>query len=100
KGEAGMEALLAAERLALFTTRDWAKAIDINHRIIALSPQHEEAIKAEFKNAEITEEKLGDKVAAKILYAEFLTKHPEHDLSREASRRIEAIDKALNEPSR
>ncbi len=100
KGDEGMEALLAAERLALFTTRDWAKAIDINHRIMALAPQHEEAFKAEFKNAEITEEKLGDKEAAKGLYAAFLDAHPDHDLSKEAARRIEAIDKAMNGSTR
>lgn len=96
KDEAGMEALLAAERLALFTTRDWAKAIDINHRIMALSPQHEEAIKAEFKNAEITEEKLGDKAAARSLYSEFMTHYPDHSLSKDAAKRIEAIDKATS----
>lgn len=94
KGDEGMEALLAAERLALFSTRDWAKAIDINLRIMALSPQHEEAVKAEYKNAEITEEKLGDKTAARALYAEFLTRHPDHSLSKNAQKRIEAIDKA------
>lgn len=94
KGEEGMDALLAAERLALFSTRDWAKAIDINHRIMALSPQHEEASKAEYKNAEITEEKLGDMATARTLYAEFLTHHPDHSLSKNAAKRIEAIDKA------
>jgi len=100
KGNEGLEALLAAERLALFTTRDWAKAIDINHRIMAFLPGHEEAIKAEFKNAEITEEKLGDKAAARALYAAFLDKHPRHELARDASRRIEAIDKAIGSASR
>ena len=94
KGEEGMVALLAAERLALFTTRDWAKAIDINHRIMTLAPQHEEAAKAEFKNAEITEEKLGDKAAARTLYSEFLNHYPDHNLSKDAAKRIEAIDKA------
>lgn len=94
KGNEGMEALLAAERLALFATRDWAKAIDINHRIMNLAPQHEEAVKAAFKNAEITEEKLGDKAAAKALYSEFMTKYPDHSLGKDAARRIESIDKA------
>lgn len=94
KGEEGMVALLAAERLALFTTRDWAKAIDINHRIMAFSPQHEEAIKAEYKNAEITEEKLGDKAAARTLYSEFQANHPDHSLGKDAAKRIESIDKA------
>ncbi len=100
KGNEGLEALLAAERLALFTTRDWAKAIDINHRIMAFLPGHEEAIKAEFKNAEITEEKLGDKMAARALYAAFLDKHPKHELARDATRRIEAIDKAAGSTPR
>lgn len=100
KGNEGLEALLAAERLALFTTRDWVKAIDINHRIMAFLPGHEEAIKAEFKNAEITEEKLGDKTAARALYAGFLDKHPKHELARDATRRIEAIDKATGSTTR
>jgi tetratricopeptide (TPR) repeat protein len=100
KGNEGLEALLAAERLALFTTRDWAKAIDINHRIMAFLPGHEEAVKAEFKNAEITEEKLGDKTAARALYAVFLDKHPRHELARDATRRIEAIDKASSSATR
>jgi len=96
KGPEGLEALLAAERIAAFTTRDWKMAIDINNRIVAFSPQHEEAIKAQFKNADITENELDDREAAKKLYAEFVAKYPNHTLTKDANRRIDAINAALN----
>jgi TolA-binding protein len=91
----GLEALLAAARIANFTTRDWKVAIDINSRIMAFSPQHEEAIKAQFNTADITESKLNDKESAKKQYEEFVAKHPGHSLSKDANRRIESINKAL-----
>ena len=96
KGPDAMEALLAAGRLALFTTRDWKKAMDINNRIIAFAPQADEAIKAQFNNADITESKLGDKEAARKLYADFVAQFPNHALSKDAQRRIDAINNALN----
>ncbi len=95
KGTDAMEALLTAERLALFTTRDWKKAMDINNRIIAFAPQSDEAIKAQFNNADITENKLGNKEEARKLYSEFVAQFPNHALSKDAKRRIEAIDRAL-----
>lgn len=98
KGPEGLEALLAAERIAALNTRDWKTAIDINNRIIAFSPQHEEAIKAQFKNADITENELNDKEAARKLYAEFVAKYPNHALSKDANRRIEAINNTSNKP--
>ncbi len=91
KGPEGLEALLAAERIASFNMRDWKTAIDINNRITAFAPQHEEAIKAQFNNASITEDELKDKEAAKKLYEEFVAKYPNHSLARDAKRRIEAI---------
>ncbi len=95
KGPDAMEALLTAERLALFTTRDWKKAMDINNRIMAFAPQAEEAIKAQFNNADITENKLGSKEEARKLYTEFAAQFPNHALSKDAKRRIEAIDRVL-----
>jgi tetratricopeptide (TPR) repeat protein len=94
KGSDGLEALLAAARIANFTTRDWKVAIDINNRIIALAPQHEEAVKAKFNNADITENKLNDKESAKKLYEDFVAKNPAHSLSKDANRRIDALNKA------
>lgn len=95
KGADGLDALLTAERIATFTTRDWKVAIDVNNRIIALAPQHEEAIKAQFNNADITENKLSDKESAKKMYEEFVAKYSGHTLAKDANRRIEAINKAL-----
>lgn len=98
KGTDALEALLTAERLALFNTRDWKKAMDINNRIIAFAPQAEEAIKAQFNNADITENKLADKESARKLYAEFVAKYPNHTLTKDANRRIEAINRASTTP--
>lgn len=95
KGSEGMEALLAAERIATFTTRDWKVAIDVNNRIIALAPQHEEATKAQFNNADITENKLNDKESSKKMYEDFVAKYPGHSLAKDANRRLDAINKAL-----
>ena len=95
KGADGLEALLVAERIANFTTRDWKVAIDINNRIITLSPQHEEAVKAQFNNADITENKLNDKESSKKMYEDFVAKYPGHSLAKDANRRLEAINKAL-----
>lgn len=91
----GLESLLSAARIANFTTRDWNVAIDINNRIMAFSPQHEEAIKAQFNTADITESKLNDKASAKKQFEEFVAKYPTHSLSKDANRRIESINKAL-----
>lgn len=99
KGQDGMAALLNAEQIALFNTRDWRKAMEINNRIIALAPQTEEAFKAQFSNADITENKLGDKEAARKLYAEFIAQLPNHALSREAKRRIDTINNISNKPA-
>ncbi|MDD5057362.1 MAG: tetratricopeptide repeat protein [Sideroxydans sp.] len=96
KGADGLQALLAAERLAMFTTEDWKAAMDINNRIMALAPQDEEAIKAQFNNADITENKLNDKEAARTLYVAFASKYPNHALTRDANRRIESLNKALS----
>ena len=95
KGPEGLEALLAAARIANFTTRDWKVAIDINNRIMAFAPQNEEAIKAQFNIADITENKLNDKESAKKQYEEFVAKYPGHSLAKDANRRIESINKAL-----
>lgn len=95
KGAEGLEALLAAARIANFTTRDWKVAIDINNRIMAFAPQHEEAVKAQFNIADITENKLNDKESAKKQYEEFVAKYSGHSLSKDANRRIESINKAL-----
>jgi tetratricopeptide (TPR) repeat protein len=99
KGKDGMDALLNAEQITLFTTRDWKKAIDINQRIIAFAPQSGEAIQARFNNADITENKLGTPEAARKLYAEFVAQFPNHSLSKDAKRRIDALNSASNKPS-
>lgn len=99
KGQDGMAALLNAEQISLFTMRDWKKAMEINNRIIAFAPQTEEAFKAQFSNADITENKLGDKEAARKLYIEFAAQFPNHALSREAKRRIDAINNISNKPA-
>ncbi len=98
KGADGLQALLAAERLAMLTTEDWRTAIDINNRIVAFAPQDDEAIKAQFNNADITENKLKDKEAARKLYSDFVSKYPNHELSRNANRRIESLNKDLGKP--
>jgi tetratricopeptide (TPR) repeat protein len=98
KGPEGMEALLSAERIAFFTTRDWKKSMEINQRIIAFAPQTGEAIKAQFNNADITESKLGDKETASKLYVEFITQFPNHGLSKEAKRHIDAINNVSSKP--
>ncbi len=93
KGPEGLEALLAAERIATFNIRDWKMAIDINNRIMAFAPpQHEEAIKAQFNNARITEDELNDKEAARKLYEDFVAKYPNNSLTKDAKRRIDAIN--------
>lgn len=99
KGADGMEALLAAARIANFTLRDWKLAIQINERIIALYGGSDEAIKAEYNTADLTENKLNDKAAALKAYQSFVDKHPGHALAREASRRIEALARELNPQS-
>jgi tetratricopeptide (TPR) repeat protein len=98
KGPEGLEALLAAERIATFNTRDWKMAIDINNRIIAFAPQHEEAIKAQFNNASITEDELDDRETARKLYTEFVAKYPNHSLAKDAKRRIDAINNTSTQP--
>ncbi len=98
KGADGLQALLAAENLALSATEDWVSAIDINHRIMALAPQDEEAVKAQFNNADITENKLNNKEVARTMYVAFASKYPNHALAKDANRRIESLNKALSKP--
>lgn len=99
-GQDAMDALQAAEAIALYPMKDWLKAMEINRRIITLAPGYEDAIKAQFKNAEITEEKLADKEGAKNMYVEFRAQHPDHQLSKDAERRIKAIEKSLQRKTR
>jgi tetratricopeptide (TPR) repeat protein len=93
-GADGMNALLAAERLAVSSTKNWAVAIAINERIVARAPNSEDAVKAMYASADITDAKLGDKGKAKELYQGLIDKHPKHSLAKEAQKRIEAMTKA------
>jgi tetratricopeptide (TPR) repeat protein len=83
--------LLAAEKTAVYSTRNWVSAIEINERIMARSPNSEDAVKAVFSNADITENKLGDKGKAKELYEKFIAEHPKHSLAKDAKKRIDAM---------
>ncbi len=96
KGPEGLEALLAAERITMLNTRDWKTAISINNRIMTFAPGKEEAVAAQFNNADITENKLNDKEGALKLYNEFVAKYPNHSLTKDAGRRIENINASLN----
>lgn len=92
KGKDALDALNTAEGIAVFTLRDWKTAMEINDRIIALVPGSNDAIKALFANADITDANLKDKEQAKKRYAEVITKHPEHALAKEAQKRITAME--------
>lgn len=92
KGKDALDALNAAEGIAVFTLRDWKTAMEINDRIIALVPGSNDAVKALFANADITDVNLKDKELAKKRYAEVIAKHPEHALAKEAQKRITAIE--------
>jgi tetratricopeptide (TPR) repeat protein len=89
----GLSALIEAENIASNSPRSWIMAISINDRINARAPDSEEAIKALFSNADITENKLGDQVKAKEMYANFIADYPAHTLAKEAQKRISAMTK-------
>lgn len=92
KGKDALDALNTAEGIAVFTLRDWKTAMEINDRIIAQVPGSNDAVKALFANADITDANLKDKEQAKKRYAEVITKHPEHALAKEAQKRIIAME--------
>jgi tetratricopeptide (TPR) repeat protein len=92
-GQDGMNALIAAERLAVSSTKNWNVAIAINERIIVRAPNSEDAIKAQYSNADITDGKLGDKGKAKDMYQDFIKAYPKHSLARDAQKRIDAMTK-------
>lgn len=92
KGKEGLEALLKAEKLALYTIRDWKLSIEINERIIAAHPDHDEAVKALFNNAQIHEERLKDHEEAIKLYQELIDHYPKHDLASDARKRIKSLE--------
>ena len=89
----GLNALVAAESIAFNSTSNWSLEMSINDRIVARAPNSEVAIKATFSNAEIVEEKLGDKDKAKVMYESFIAEHPAHALAKEAQKRIDAMSK-------
>lgn len=93
KGKEGLEALLKAEKLALYTVRDWKLSIEINERIIAAHPDHDEAVKALFNNAQIHEERLKDREEAIKLYEDLIDRHPKHTLASDAGQRIKSLEK-------
>ncbi|MDX8399319.1 MAG: tetratricopeptide repeat protein [Gallionellaceae bacterium] len=92
-GKEGMKALLAAERLAVNSVRNWEVAIGINKRIMLRAPNTEDAVKALYANANITDKKLGDKNKAKVMYQDFIKTYPKHSLSKDAQKRIAALTK-------
>jgi len=93
-GKEGMKALLAAERLAVNSVRNWEVAIGINKRIMLRAPNTEDAVKALYANANITDKKLGDKNKAKVMYQDFIKTYPKHSLSKDAQKRITALTKS------
>lgn len=92
KGKEGLQALLKAEKLALYTARDWKLSIEINERIIAAYPDNDDAVKALFNNAQIHEEKLKDRDEAIKLYQELIDQHPKHDLASDARKRVKSLE--------
>ena len=93
KGKEGLEALTKAEKLAFYTLKDWNLSIDINDRIIALFPNNDEAAVAMYANAGIFEENLKQPEMAIKLYHELINSYPRHELSKEAKRRSDALEK-------
>jgi tetratricopeptide (TPR) repeat protein len=93
QGPEGLNALLGAENIAINSTRNWTQAMSINDRISARSPNTEIALKAIYSNADITENKLGDKDKAKEMYENFIKEHPTHTLAKDAQKRLDAMAK-------
>ena len=93
QGQDGLNALIEAENIAVNSTRNWVLAMSINDRIGIRSPNTEVALKAEYANADITENKLGDKVKAKEMYEKFVHAHSAHTLAKDAQKRIDAMTK-------
>lgn len=90
KGNEALEALSKAEKISL-GMRNWKQAIEINDRISALAPQSEHAASALYDNAVLTENKLGDKEAAKKRYSDFVSRYPTHPLVADANKRLAAL---------
>ncbi|TAJ80734.1 MAG: tetratricopeptide repeat protein [Gallionellaceae bacterium] len=93
KGQEGLNALISAEKIAVNSTKNWAQAIAINDRIIARVPNTEDAIKAMYSTADLTDTRMGDKEKAKELYQNFIKEHSDHQLAKEAQKRIDAMMK-------
>lgn len=93
KGQEGLNALISAEKIAVNSTKNWTTAIAINDRIIARAPGTEDAVKALYSTADITENKIGDKEKAKSLYEAFIKDNSGHSLAKEAQKRIDAMMK-------
>lgn len=93
RGPEVVEALNKAGKIAQYTLHDWNRAIYINDRIVSHAPGSEDAAKAMFANAEITEEKLNDRREARALYERLIAARPGHPLAKEAQKRIAAMDR-------
>lgn len=92
KGMDALDALNKASKIATNSLRDWKMAMEINDRIIALVPNTDDAAKALYANAELLENKLNDKEQAKKVYNDFLTRHPDHGLAKDAAKRLAALN--------
>jgi tetratricopeptide (TPR) repeat protein len=93
RGPEVVDALGKAGKIAQYTLHDWNQAIYINDRIVSHAPGSEDAAKAMFANAEITEENLKDPRQARALYERLIAARPGHPLAKEAQRRIAAMER-------
>lgn len=93
KGQDGLNALKEAEKIAEKSIKNWSQAIAINDRIIARVPNSDDSAISLFSNANLTESKLGDKEGAKALYQQLVKDYSAHKLSKDAQKRIDAIEK-------
>ena len=91
RGKDGLEGLVKAEKLAFYTLRDWNLTLEINDRILKVYPSNDEAGAALYANAQIHEDKLKEPAQAIKLYSMLIDRYPNHELSKEAKRRIAAL---------
>jgi len=86
-----LAALVKAQKIAVSHLSDWNQAIEINDLIMRAYPDSDEAVTALYGNGVIYEENKKEIEHATRLYQDLINRYPQHELSKDAKRRINTL---------